>query len=160
MSDQISDGRRLRVFNVMDDFSKQAHLAMVDTSISGLRVSRELDQLIERFGKPHAIVCDNGTEFTSMAMFEWSKRTGVDLHFIQPGRPNQNAFIESFNGRMRDECLNESIFSTLREAKDIVETWRKSYNETRPHSSLKWQTPNEFATVCMGLTPYRLDRAA
>ena len=118
VSDQLSDGRRLRVFNVIDDFSKQCHLALVDTSIGGQRVARELDRLIAMHGKPQGIVCDNGTEFTSLAMFDWSQRSGVDLHFIQPGKPNQNPFIESFNGRMRDECLNESVFSTPREARD------------------------------------------
>ena len=160
MSDQLSDGRRIRVFNVIDDFSKQCHLALVETSISGRRVARELTHLIEIHGKPQGIVCDNGTEYTSMAMFQWSKDMGVDLHYIQPGKPNQNAFCESFNGRMRDECLNESIFSTVREARQIIGNWKSDYNHKRPHSSLKWATPNEFANSCMGLTPYTMDRAA
>ena len=93
-------------------------------------------------------------------MLEWARKSGIDLHYIEPGKPNQNAFVESFNGRMRDECLNENIFSTLWEAREIIGTWRQKYNQHRPHSALKWATPNEFANSCMGLTPYRMDKAA
>ena len=110
-----------------------------------MRVARELDRLIAWHGRPFNIVCDNGTEFTSMAMFDWSKRSGVGLQFIRPGKPNENAFVESFNGRQRDECLNESLFSTLHEAREIIENWRQHYNQIRPHSALNWLTPDEFA---------------
>lgn len=121
LHDQLSNGRRIRVLNVIDDYSRQCLASIVDTSISGVRVARELDRLITWHGRPHSIVCDNGTEFTSMAMFDWSKRTGVGLHFIRPGKPNENALIESFNGRQRDECMNENLFSTLAEARHIIE---------------------------------------
>ena len=151
MSDQLSNGRRIRVFNVIDDFTKQCHGMIVDTSISGKRVARELTRLIDLHGKPKAIVCDNGTEFTSLAMFDWSNQTKVDLQFIEPGKPSQNGFIEAFNGRVRDECLNENLFSSLREAKNIIQHWRKSYNTKRPHSALKWATPNDFASSLSGV---------
>ncbi len=116
MSDQLSSGRRIRLFNVIDDFSKQCHAMTVDFSINGLRVARELTRLLDLHGKPEVIVCDNGTEYTSMAMFKWAQDSGVDLRFIQPGKPSQNGFIEAFNARVRDECLNENLFSSLREA--------------------------------------------
>lgn len=156
LHDQLSNGRRIRVLNVIDDFSRQCLASVVDTSISGLRVARELDRLIAWHGRPFNIVCDNGTEFTSMAMFDWSKRTGVSLQFIRPGKPNENAFIESFNGRQRDECMNESLFSTLSEAREIVEQWRYHYNQHRPHSALNWLTPDEFAA----LKSSKMDKAA
>lgn len=104
-----------------------------------------LDRLIAHRGRPIAIVCDNGTEFTSMVMFDWAKRSGVDLQFIQRVKPSQNGFCESFNGRMRDECLNENLFSTLREAREIAESWRLAYNQERLISALNWLTPEEFA---------------
>lgn len=160
MADQLSSGRRFRLFNVIEDHSRECHASLVDFSIGGRRVADVLDRLIERHGKPKAIVCDNGTEFTSMAMFDGSKRSGVDLQFIQPGKPNQNGFSESFNGRMRDECLNENLFSTLREAREIIETWRKAYNQHRPNSALNWLTPHEFAKSCLGHAPNRMDTAA
>lgn len=147
LHDQLSNGRRIRVLNVIDDYSRQCLASVVDTSISGVRVARELDRLIAWNGRPLNIVCDNGTEFTSMAMFDWSKRTGVGLQFIRPGKPNENAFIESFNGRQRDECMNESLFSTLQEARGIIEEWRQNYNQYRPHSALNWLTPDEFAAA-------------
>ena len=160
MSDQLSSGRRFRLFNVIDDFTKQCHTITVDTSISGKRVARELDRLIDLYGRPEFIVCDNGTEFTSLAMFDWAQTRGVGLQFIQPGKPSQNAFCEAFNGRLRDECLNESLFSTLREAQQITAKWRNAYNQERPHSALNWATPNEFSKSCSGLTQNRMDKVA
>jgi putative transposase len=160
MSDQLSSGRRFRLFNVIDDFTKQCHIMAVDISISGVRVKRELDRLIEIHGKPDVIVCDNGTEFTSMAMFDWSKQSGVTLQFIEPGKPSQNGFVEAFNGRVRDECLNEHWFSTLREARGLIETWRNAYNSTRPHSALGWMSPNDFSSSYSDLTLKRMDKAA
>ena len=160
MSDQLSCGRRIRLFNVIDDFTRQCHTILVDTSISGVRVARELNRLIDLHGRPVYIVCDNGTEFTSMAMFDWAQRSGVDLQFIQPGKPSQNGLCEAFNGRVRDECLNESLFSNLREARQITESWRITYNTTRPHSALNWAAPDEFAKSCSGLTRNRMDNAA
>ena len=160
MSDQMSSGRRIRLFNVIDDFTRQCHTITVDVSLGGVRVARELDRLIDLHSRPIFIVCDNGTEFTSMAMFDWAQRRGVGLQFIQPGKPSQNGFCEAFNGRVRDECLNEHLFSTLREAREITEFWRTAYNTTRPHSALDWATPNEFATSCSGLTRNRMDKVA
>ena len=160
MSDQLSMGRRFRLFNVMDDFTKQAHKITVDTSISGHRVARELTRLIDLHGAPEVIVCDNGTEFTSMVMFDWVQKSGVKLQFIQPGKPSQNGFIEAFNGRVRDECLNENLFSSLTEARGIIEKWRLAYNNTRPHSAIGWATPNEFVKSCSGLTRNRMDNVA
>jgi putative transposase len=160
MSDQLSSGRRIRLFNVIDDFTKQCHAITVDTSISGQRVARELTRLIDLNGRPEFIVCDNGTEFTSMAMFDWVQKSGIALQFIQPGKPSQNGFCEAFNGRVRDECLNESLFSTLREAQEITRKWRYAYNNERPHSALDWATPNEFSKLCSGLTRNIMDKVA
>jgi putative transposase len=160
MSDQLSSGRRIRLFNVIDDFTKQCHAITVDTSIGGQRVARELTRLIDLHGRPEFIVCDNGTEFTSLAMFDWAQRSGVGLQFIQPGKPSQNGFCEAFNGRVRDECLNESLFSTLWEAREITEKWRHAYNTERPHSALNWATPDEFLKCCSGLTQNSMDKVA
>ena len=152
MSDQLSSARRMRLFNVIDDYTRECHAIVVDVSINGQRVARELTRLIDLNGRPDCIVCDNGSEFTSLVMFDWAQRSGVSLQFIQPGKPSQNGFCESFNGRLRDECLNESLFSSLREAREITAKWRMAYNTERPHSALNWATPNEFAKFCSGLT--------
>jgi len=160
MSDQLSSGRRIRLFNVIDDYTRQCLAIVVDVSINGQRVSRELTRLIDLNGRPDFIVCDNGSEFTSLVMFDWAQRSGVGLQFIQPGKPSQNGFCESFNGRVRDECLNESLFSSLREAWEITTKWRKTYNTERPHSALNWATPNEFAKSCSGLNRNRMDKVA
>ena len=143
--DQLSNGRRFRVLNIVDDYSREAIAQVVDFSISGHRVRRTLDQVIEARGKPTAVVCDNGTEFTSKALFFWSKDTGVDLKFIQPGKPTQNAFVESFNGKFRDSCLNLNWFRDMSEARQKIEHWRNDYNLVRPHSSLGYQPPEVFA---------------
>lgn len=145
VSDQLASGRRFRTLNVMDDFSKEMVGQLVSVSISGRQVARFLDQLIEVRGKPKKIICDNGTEFTSKAMFFWSKDIQVQLGFIQPGKPTQNAFIESLNGKFRNECLNQHWFRTLNEAKVEIDLWRKQYNQVRPHSSLGYIPPEEFA---------------
>jgi len=136
------------------------HTGIYTTLTDVTRVARELDRLIDLHGKPNVIVCDNGTEYTSMAMFDWSKRSGVPLQFIQPGKPSQNGFVEAFNGRVRDECLNEHWFSTLREARNIIEDWRMAYNSIRPHSALNWVAPNEFASSYSGLTLNTMDKFA
>ncbi len=117
----------------------------VDHSLPGERVARTLDRLSGERGLPKAIVCDNGPEFQGQALDFWAHRRGVALSFIQPGKPVQNAFIESFNGKLRDECLNENYFTSLTDAKTTIEAWRKDYNDTRPHSSLGDLTPTEFA---------------
>ncbi len=118
---------------------------LADTSLSGQRVTRELDRLIAERGAPGTIVSDNGTEFTSMAMLSWVQETGIDWHYIAPGKPIQNAFIESFNGKLRDECLNERLFSSLAEARETLDEWQEDYNTHRPHSALGNLTPKEFA---------------
>ena len=127
MSDQLSSGQRIRLFTVIDDFTRQCHAMTVDFSINGLRVARELTRLLDLHGKPEVIVCDNGTGYTSMAMFKWARDSDVDLRFIQSGKPGQNGFIEAFNARVRDECLNENLFSSPGEAQDVTERWRISW---------------------------------
>ena len=144
--DQLANGRRIRVLNILDNFSRECVGQIVDFSITGERVSRFLDQLVSDIGRPQAIVCDNGTEFTSKAMFFWSRDNQVKLEFIQPGKPVQNAFVESFNGKFRDTCLNQHWFRSLYEARDLIEQWRRDYNEVRPHSSLGYQPPSVFAS--------------
>lgn len=136
----------------MDDYTRECLAIYIGQSITGLRVAEVLNQLRPAYGKPTAIVTDNGTEFTSNAMFKWSHDTGVELQFIEPGKPVQIAFIESFNARLRDECLNEHVFSSLPEARAIVEIWRKHYNADRPNGSLGRLTPNAFKA--------RIDKAA
>ncbi|WP_420340723.1 integrase core domain-containing protein [Roseibium sp.] len=123
LHDQLRNGRCIPVLNVIDDYSRQCLASIIDTSIRGVRVAWEFDQLITWHGGSFSIVCANGTEFTSMAMFDWSKRTGASLHFIRPGKPNENALIESFNRRQRYECMNENLFSTLSDARHIIEDW-------------------------------------
>ncbi|MEP4258361.1 MAG: IS3 family transposase [Rhizobiaceae bacterium] len=145
VSDAFTDGRRFRVLAVVDDFSRECLGLVVDTSLSGLRMTRELDDIITRRGQPHTIVSDNGTEMTSMAVLKWCQETGVEWHYIAPGKPMQNGFIESFNGSFRDECLNETLFSSLPQARQQINEWKEDYNTQRPHSSLGNITPNEFA---------------
>ena len=142
--DQLTDGRRIRVLNIVDDYSRACVGQLVDTSISGVRVVRYLEELAATRTMPRAIVLDNGPELTSKAMFFWSQRTGIKLNFIQPGKPTQNAFVESFNGRFRDGCLNQHWFRSLAEARQIIDTWRHHYNHDRPHSSLGYRSPIQF----------------
>ena len=145
VSDSLTDGRRFRVLAVVDDFTRECLALVADTSLSGARVARELDVVIaRRKAKPKTCVSDNGTELTSMAILKWSKEARVDWHYIAPGKPQQNAFIESFNGRLRDECQNETLFSSLSEARDLLAEWRDDYNRVRPHSALANKTPEEF----------------
>ena len=146
VSDALGDGRRFRVLAIVDDFTRECLALVADTSLSGARVARELDAVIARRGKPHTIVSDNGTELTSTAILVWQQVTGVDWHYIQPGKPIQNAFVESFNGRLRDECLNETAFRSLGHARTLIAEWRDDYNGRRPHTSLGGLTPAEFAS--------------
>ena len=143
--DQFADGRRFRILNIVDDVTKECLGAIPDTSISGRRVARELTAILERRGKPGLIVSDHGTEFTSNAMLAWCKGSHVDWHFIAPGKPMQNGFVESFNGRMRDELLNETLFRDLDHARRAIGDWVADYNLHRPHSSLGYLTPAAFA---------------
>jgi len=147
VSDSLSSGRRFRVLAVVDDFTRECLGLVVDTSLSGLRVGRELDQIAEVRGcRPAMVVSDNGTELTSHAILRWQEERSVLWHYIAPGKPQQNGFVESFNGRFRDECLNEHLFSSLTAARRIIEAWRIDYNTARPHTSLGGLTPAAFAT--------------
>ena len=146
VSDAFTDGRRFRVLAVIDDYSRECLALVADTSLSGARVARELNAIIaRRGGKPKTIVSDNGTEFTSMAILKWCQETKVGWHYIAPGKPMQNGFVESFNGSFRDECLNETLFSSLTDARHHINHWKEDYNVTRPHSSLGNLTPCEYA---------------
>ncbi len=146
VSDALVHGRRFRILTVVDDFTRECLATIADTSLSGLRVIRELDRIADRRGYPKMIVSDNGSELTSNAMLRWQQEHAIEWHYIAPGKPTQNGFIESFNGRLRDECLNEHLFRNLKEAIDIIEAWRIDYNTARPHTSLGGLTPAEFAT--------------
>jgi putative transposase len=143
--DELSSGRTFRTLNLMDGYTREALTIEVDTSLPGLRVVRVLERLRERRGTPAVIQVDNGTEFTSRVVDQWADQNHVALHFIERGKPTQNAFIESFNGKFRDECLNQNWFVDLRDARAVIEAWRVDYNTVRPHSSLKYLTPEEFA---------------
>ncbi|WP_426265432.1 IS3 family transposase [Sphingomonas sp. PWP1-2] len=143
--DQMATGRRFRILNIVDDVTRECLRAVLDTSISGKRVVRELSDLIAERGAPKMIVSDNGTELTSNAVLAWSGDAGVEWHYIAPGKPTQNGFVESFNGRMRDELLNETLFFTVRQARSILARWVDDYNTERPHSSLGYATPAAFA---------------
>lgn len=145
VSDAITDGRRFRVLAVVDDFTRECLALVTDTSLSGMRVVRELDAIMIRRGKPKTVVSDNGTELTSMAVLKWCQETGIGWHYIAPGKPTQNAFAESFIGRFRDECLNETLFTSLGEARVKIQNWKEDYNQHRPHSALGNITPAEFA---------------
>ncbi len=147
MSDSLVDGRRIRVFNVVDDLSREAVVMEVDTSLPSHRVIRALERAIEERGKPHHILMDNGPEFTSVQLDAWAYQQGIELHFITPGKPSENATVESFNARVRDECLNQHCFFSVREAEAIVEDWRVDYNTIRPHGSLNDLTPQEFVAT-------------
>ena len=140
-ADVLSWGRRFRVLAIVDDFTREALALIVDSSIGGRRVVRELDALIARRGRPAMIVSDNGTELTARAVLEWTNRTGTLWHYIAPGKPTQNAFVESFIGRFRDECMNEEVFASLAEARAVIERWRRDYNQVRPHSAHGGLTP-------------------
>lgn len=141
MSDVLETSRRFRVFNVEDQLTREGLAAEVDTSLPGPRVAGVLDRIVAERGKPEMIVSDNGTELTCNAMLTWAEANAVEWHYIAPGKPQQNGFAESFNGKLRDECLNEHVFSSLAKARRIIEAWRIDYNTVRPHSSLGYLTP-------------------
>ena len=144
MSDSLWRGSRFRLLNIVDDFSRECLAIEVDTSLGGFRVARLLDRLAMAHKLPDVITVDNGPEFTSKVMDHWAFKNGVKLNFIEPGKPVQNAIVESFNGRVREECLNGNWFTSLEEARRILEEWRLDYNQTRPHSSLGHLPPWEF----------------
>ena len=144
VADRLSDGRSIRMLTLVDNFSRVSPAIEVDFSLTGKRVVEVLDGLKSRCGLPKVIKVDNGSEFISKAMDEWAHRNGVKLDFSRPGKPTDNAFIESFNGRLRQECLNQNWFTSLADARQLIEAWREDYNQLRPHSSLDHRTPNEF----------------
>ena len=135
VSDALADGRRFRILAVVDDFTRECLCLVADTSLSGARVARELDAVMVTRGRPASCVSDNGTELTSMAILRWSQETRIDWHYIAPGKPQQNAFIESFNGRLRDELLNETLFTSLAHARVALEEWRRDYNHASERPS-------------------------
>jgi putative transposase len=141
VSDVFGEARRFRMLGVIDDCTRECLGLVADTSLSGARVARELNAIIRLYGKPKTIVSDNGTELTSRAILEWQNESGVNWHYIAPGKPTQNAFIESFNGRLRDELLNEEVFTSLADARRKLSIWRYDYNNIRPHSALNGRTP-------------------
>ncbi len=145
LHDRLEDGRRFRVLTMVDDYSRECPALVVDTSLTGARVVQVLERLADTSGLPALITVDNGPEFAGSALEAWAYRRGVQLHFIEPGHPTQNAYVERFNGKVRDECLNEHWFTTLEEARHLIEVWRQDYNTVRPHSSLGDRTPAEFA---------------
>ncbi len=143
--DSLASGRNFRTLNLMDGYTRVALCIEVDSSLPGLRVVQVLERVAHDRGVPEAIQVDNGPEFISRVVDQWAYANGVTLHFIDPGKPVQNAFIESFNGKFRDECLNQSWYTSLEEARQEIETWRVDYNTVRPHSSLGYLTPEEYA---------------
>ena len=143
--DTLADGRGFRTLNIVDDFTRECLAIEVDRSLPGLRVTRVLDRLHTAIGLPPAIVVDNGPEFAGRTLDAWAYARGVALRFIRPGKPIENAYVESFNGKFRDECLNEHWFLNLADAKAVIELWRIDYNTVRPHSSLDDATPQAFA---------------
>ena len=148
MDDTLASGRRFRTFNVVDDFTRESLAIEVDTSLGGTRRSSASSSgLLAVRGRPSVIVCDNGPrEFAGRALDTWAYAAGVKIHFIRPGKPVENCYVESFNGKFRDECLNEHWFISLEDAQKEIEIWRHDYNEVRPHSSLGDLTPKEYSS--------------
>jgi putative transposase len=147
VSDALEYGRRLKCLTIVDDFTKESVDIVIDHGISGRYVTRVLDRVARFRGLPRSIRTDQGPEFTGKALDQWAYERGIELRLIEAGKPTQNAYIESFNGKFRDECLNEHWFRTLSEAREIVSHWRQDYNQGRPHSALDYQTPAEFAAA-------------
>jgi putative transposase len=145
LSDAFADGRRFRILAIVDDFTRECLALVADTSLPGPRVVRELDAVIARRGRPVTCVSDNGTELTGLAVLRWCQEMRIDWHYIAPGKPQQNAFIESFNARLRDELLNETLFTSLAQVRAVLIGWKDDYNDVRPHSALGNLTPNEYA---------------
>jgi putative transposase len=152
MSDATASGRVIRTLSVLDHCTREALAIAVDTSLPGTRVVQVLDRLRDMHRTPTTIVLDNGPELTSRALDQWATQHGVTLHFIDAGKPEQNALMESFHGRFRDECLNSHWFTSLSDARRIIEDWRQDYNQVRPHSSLKYATPHEVYEQLVGTT--------
>jgi putative transposase len=162
VSDRLADGRWFRILTIVDQYTRECLCAYAERSQTGASVVEQVDRIVALRGAPESITTDNGGEFAGQAMDAWAHRVGVKLDFIRPGKPVQNGYIESFNGRLRDECLNTELFVNLADAREKIERWRRDYNEQRPHSSLADRTPEEFARV-VGVRPFALsivDKAA
>jgi putative transposase len=153
MSDELEDGSSLRLLNVVDDHTRESPAVEVDRSLPAARVIECLERAGAEYGFPATIVVDNGPEFASKALHAWAYRRAIQLHFIEPGKPVQNAFIESFNGTCRDDCLNQEVFVDVPDAQRKIERWRRYYNQERPHSALGQRTPAEFGRQTRGLRP-------
>jgi putative transposase len=149
VSDRLVDGRWFRILTVVDQYTRECLCAHADRSQTGEKVSEQLERVIALRGAPESITSDNGSEFAGRAMDYWAHRTGVKLDFIRPGKPVENGYIESFNGRLRDECLNVEVFLDLADARSKIERWKRDYNQQRPHSALADRTPQEFAQAAM-----------
>jgi len=147
VSDALINGRRFRILTVVDKYSRECPLLEAAFSLTGKKVAQALEGLVKQIGCPRAITVDNGSEFISSSMDDWAYRNNVKLDFIRPGKPVENAYIESFNGKLRDECLNMNVFQSLDDAKEKLEDWRKDYNDVRPHSSIRNMTPTEFSSI-------------
>jgi len=143
--DNLFDGQKLRMLTVVDCYSRESWAIHVGQSLKGEDVVRVLNQIAQERGRTRTIKADNGSEFISKVMDKWAYEQGVEIDFSRPGKPTDNAMVESFNGRLRQERLNEHWFMSLDDAKDKIEAWRRHYNESRPHSALDWNTPTEFA---------------
>ena len=152
VTDALATGRGLRMLTVVDSFTRECPAIEVNTGLSGRHVTRVLERVIEQRGRPESLKCDNGPEFTSRHFLAWCAEQKITLRHIQPGRPMQNGHVESFNGRLRDECLNANWFINLNDARRKVERWREDYNAERPHSALGYRTPKEYAKTCSELT--------
>lgn len=157
VSDTLVCSRRIRILAVVDDFTRENLALVVDTSLSGARVARELDAIIAVRGRPLMIVSDNGTELTSLAILRWAQDRQIEWHYIAPGKPQQNGYVESFNGRLRDECLNETLFASLSHARSVLSGWRDDYNHVRPHSGIGGLTPADAARRVVQPRPQRHD---
>ena len=151
VSDSTVTGRRFRALTTVDDYSRECPAIEVETSLGGVRLVGVLERLAETGGLPEVISLDNGSEFAGKALDEWAYRRGIKLNFIRPGKPVENAFAESFNGRLRDEYLNINWFMSIKHAREVIESWRRDYNEVRPHSSLKGRSPKEYAEAVAAL---------
>jgi putative transposase len=147
VSDRLVDGRWFRVLTVIDQFTRECLLLLVDSALSGKKVAAALESVVSQRGVPLSITVDNGSEFASRAMGAWAYQHGIHLDFIRPGKPVENGYIESFNGRLRDECLNVNLFFSLEDAKEKLEVWREDYNQARPHSALGDEAPKAFAAA-------------
>jgi len=149
VADQLATGRRFRILTIVDDFTRECLATVVDTSLPGVRVAEALDRIIAERGRPLLIVSDNGSELTGHAVLRWASERRIEWHYIAPGKPTQNAYIEAFNGRLRDECLNESWFHSLSDARRVIEAWREDYNTVRPHGRLGKLPPSLFAAAAI-----------